>query len=551
MLIVDAFAGGIVDIGATTSNVTFQRCRFTRTVAKEASICRAGAGGQLNIDNCLIEQTSSANVAIGVSSRLRLTNSLIFNNTVYGEVVSVLNAPGAFVRNITMRENTSKAASIIKVRSIAPGDTSTTTIADIYLLENRAATASVQLMGVDAATIDNLVCEGNIASRGGCVAVQGDMRVTLKSPRIFNNRAQAFGGAIHLENSANLTILDGLIQGNSAPNGGAFAAELDSRLNLLGSTVVSDNSARLSGGAFFISQSKTPCPTLQNSVVLRGNRAANGAVVFFDSAPPPASCSQFSQICSSCLLENNTATLNGDTESSRPVQLQLIGSLMNSYATSQRFDASFQLVDSFSSPLKVRDYVATATAFEWQAEAGTLVPVFLGGVTTRDFSNDKRAVKFDDLAFLSKPGSQILIAFSTEPPTSVVAQNLTVSDCPPFSLLYQSGTSYYCLEQVDTTLATSAVMTTIAVLGILCSVVLIIVTYLKRKESIIRKSSATFSIVICVGCMIMFAAGITFAWTTPGACGLRPWLLSIGFCLVYGSLFIKVRAQITSYACSF
>mmetsp|Transcript_228 Transcript_228/g.210 ORF Transcript_228/g.210 Transcript_228/m.210 type:complete len:597 (+) Transcript_228:81-1871(+) len=77
------------------------------------------------------------------------------------------------------------------------------------------------------------------------------------------------------------------------------------------------------------------------------------------------------------------------------------------------------------------------------------------------------------------------------------------------------------------------------VLITLVCLISLIVLALYRKRKVIRYSSAPFSIIMLIGCVLGAIAPISFAYVTPSSCFARPVLLSISFTLIFLPLLVK------------
>jgi hypothetical protein len=529
--------GGIIDVGSQVGSFRFEGCHFLRSWAQDGPITRTGAGGKVFFKDCIVEQSVSYNNIVTLSANIGMENVLFRNNTkVYSAVLAVRDVTDVIMRNITLEDN--QSSQTLEVSTTDEG----TPWEMIVLRGNRATEAPIVVSGVGSCTFIGLDCTLNVGSRGGCLKAGVSARVNLTDSNVRLNKA-SLGGAIYAEANAYVNVFNSQVSGNQASYGGAVSFTAQAIVALSGQTSVIENTARIAGGALFFDAEYTSCPRFQGvGVTVQGNQAANGGAMYW-AGLPRETCDSVADMCASCLLSNianNSATINGAELASLPIELRLASELSSTYATSQRFDVKLSIIDSFGQALKVSDYVVSATAYElvedqWQ-------PVFLGGVTTKDFRVSSAEAQLDAMAFVSKPGSTMMLTFATEPPTSILNRTLSIRNCDDTEYLHFQDNKYFCLRKVDIAPAISIAMTIVGIVGVVIALALALIVFLYREESVIRKSSASFSMVICIGCVVMFASAVSFAWTSPGACGIRAWLLTIGFGLVYGSLFIKVRS---------
>lgn len=95
------------------------------------------------------------------------------------------------------------------------------------------------------------------------------------------------------------------------------------------------------------------------------------------------------------------------------------------------------------------------------------------------------------------------------------------------------------IKEVRVTNATRWALGVMAVIGMVLCVVLSGLVHLYRERPVIKMSSPVFIHLIILGCFLVFLNVIVYGVETDAACMARPWLHSLSFSLVFGSLFVK------------
>jgi len=128
--------------------------------------------------------------------------------------------------------------------------------------------------------IDNSTVTNNIGALGGAVYSMLSNTYVVNS-NFVNNKATASGGAFYSGFMNDIEINKSYITGNSAAvNGGAVALESIDSYMYLQNSVVDNNSAEASGGAFYAAQSGGTCYFLYlNSNTITRNSAPEGGSI--------------------------------------------------------------------------------------------------------------------------------------------------------------------------------------------------------------------------------------------------------------------------------
>jgi hypothetical protein len=163
------------------------------------------------------------------------------------------------------------------------------------------------------------------------------------------------------------------------------------------------------------------------------------------------------------------------------------------------------------------------------------------GVVNFDKNGDRQGAFFSLFSF----------SFNETLNTTVLKKVGSISDARDLvvdmaSVVWPSGKVGFDGRPLDYTLVNLSIPTPAKVGFTVVSAVLIglcalgsLLIHAKRHVAVIRRSSPLFNHLICFGAALAFAVPIAYSHVNPAACAVRPWLHSLSFTFVFGSLFTK------------
>lgn len=161
----------------------------------------------------------------------------------------------------------------------------------------------IQVEDSSTLTISNSTLSGNSASQGGAILASVNTSVHLENSHLLNNSA-VIGAAMYIRYGSTLTMVNGTVSGNSASSiGGGIYGRSATSLHLMG-TQISSNSSIYGGGLRIKNNASA---TLENCTI-SNNLAQEGAGLYVGDA-------------SSMNLTNSTVSDNEAGESGGGIDL--------------------------------------------------------------------------------------------------------------------------------------------------------------------------------------------------------------------------------------
>jgi LPXTG-site transpeptidase (sortase) family protein len=209
---------------------------------------------------------------------LTLTDSIITNNTVYGERgggMEVQSATGTTIEDTVFSGNTAS----FNGGGLYANNSDNLTIINSTFSNNTTGDhdygGGLYAKNSDNLTIINSTFSGNTALRGGGLYAYYSHNLTLTNSIFDSNTTSGdgslFGGGLYAKNSDNLTMTNSTFSGNTANYGGGLYANYSNNLAMTNSTF-SGNTAAGNGGGLYADNSAL---TLTNST-FTGNDASYG-----------------------------------------------------------------------------------------------------------------------------------------------------------------------------------------------------------------------------------------------------------------------------------
>jgi len=376
---------------------------------------------------------------------------------------------------------------------------------------------------------------GGSAANGGGISATGTSSLTMLSTAVFQYNHAVYGGALYASSSSSISIAPSLstfFHNDAVTSGGAIYQDASCTLSAPGSQI-SDNSARY-GGGFATGVAAQNCPNLAGSNFTGNMASISGGAIYI--AVTTFTCN----VCPSCTIASNTAPF-GSGLTSGAFAVVSTDVIPSSVAPSESFSADFLLEDVYGAQVASQDRVVTVSIVNFTLPVGTpsgSATVTLRGPEVAYFIAN--VASFGILKLSGPPGSKAFIRFAASPVTdrSVIVQ-MTISPCSTGYVQYESDGTFYCLKANRVSMGTQIGVTIAAGVSIVIGIVTLVWLFIHRNKPAIRKASVLFCNLTTIGAILMFVSAIMFVFVTDATCGLRVWLLVLGFVLCYGSIFVK------------
>lgn len=617
-----AFSGAVYYSYGSTS-MTFEDCTMTNnTVESDSTVMSLTSASTVQLSNCLIEgnvvPTASGTVLVTGSAVVSIRDTVFANNTaaVGGAIMYNANVP-LLINNCSFLYNTASAyGGAISVSQPMTMDTdyavlvtNSTFVGNLGTTEGGAFQIDSSLLaGVVPVLLDTVYFEANEASDGGSLHLTGSAKLTTAATQLgrttFNaNVADRYGGGIYLTGTATIALSAVDFASNSAFNGGALYVSQTSNISIVDATFdkneaflggaisLNDGSAvtaltdvafsantALNGAALYLNQDDSAdlCFACEDDAVVSfiGNKASRaGPAIFWvvRSRAFSAACSPNELVCSSAVLENNTASYGTALATSPSSITQLVMSSDSQSVFSGSVltiagvltDALNQTVLSASEVLELElaiDYVEPssvssivvirgATIFQPSDDGSFLnqfeVPLDINSYfeLVNDSSSSSSSSEAGKRSSSSYPLMNISFALSGFPASleSVTVNTRLNPNCPDgYIRSYLPASNFtMCLQNIPVSVGGRIGLGVGLGLTLILAILLFMWQLRMRKAPVVRAGDPQITSIITFGLGLAIVAAFMWFDNNDAMCALRPWLLGIATSLVYACLVVK------------
>lgn len=542
----NAAVGPQSECTSATYCTSFKRCRFYKNYASSIAGALALVANTL-LEDVVFDSNYCADTAGALYLYLDVTHSLtnltFINNTAPSGAAIYIEGSSTFVfeGTTTFVNNSARYLSLTEPTGIG------------------GAFAVVRSAGVNFTGPVTFL--NNSAGTGGATYIGGSSKVSFQDDVSYTGcTASTNGAAVWLGSAATLNFTTNVTfsQNSAVSYGGAIYQDAQSYLNTVGLYFLGNTASY--GAGYASSSTAVNCPALAGSAFVNNTASLLGGGLFVGSSA--ISCAG-GEACPGCYLSGNVAPFGAD-ETSAPSSVNATETLPTAVSPSEGFTAAFKLYDAAGRQAASTDRVisVTITSFTLPASSSskstatqtsgskrdilattpTATPstdsVILRGPTAAYFVDN--VASFGALKLSGPPGSSATIEFDASPSVpNPVRVTITITPCADGYVSYESAGTYYCLKAIRTSKATQIAITTVSAISIAIGLVTLVWLIVNRNRTAIRKSSTVFCVTTTIGAIIMFVAAIMWVYVTDATCGLRVWLLVLGFVLCYGSIFVK------------
>ena len=206
----------------------------------------------------------------------------------YNVVVSLGDVSAALIDGFTITGGYANQSYLVFIntfytaRNIGAGilvDGSSPRLRNLIIEKNKATGDGVLSLKYSSSVLENVTIQNNAARNGAGVYI-GSSVINFHNIVIRNNKATKNGGAIHIETSSKLKMVNGLIVNNSAMRGGGISS-LASSSSLTNVTMSNNTTSFEGGGIYNTANSNTE---VRNSIIFGNKKGVNWNNIFNDGS---------------------------------------------------------------------------------------------------------------------------------------------------------------------------------------------------------------------------------------------------------------------------
>ena len=247
------------------------RCRLSGNTGNAGGAVGVNSGGELSVSDSTFNNNIGRNVGGAISDvppsngQISVSNSTFTNNQASeGGAITIYDSP-LTVQSSTFIRNLARNGGAIMVDGTA-------VISDSLFRDNTADGngGAIQALFYDTLTVsESIFTENSAGWRGGAIRIRDGKSFDIDASVLYGNHATSAGGAISAE-TVEVTITNSTISGNTAR--GASGLSLWGGVILINNSTITANAAQSSGGGLAAQFSANI--TIKNSI-LAGNTTAN------------------------------------------------------------------------------------------------------------------------------------------------------------------------------------------------------------------------------------------------------------------------------------